>query len=377
VRSSRFSFSPGSAAEGVEERLGEHACALEPRVLSPISRSRSTPARFALARAALPAAERARLAGARGAEMEEGAELVRLKLPPPALIELARDSDVARVLAAALAAAQAPRGAARVMGIVNVTPDSFSDGGEHLASERAIAHGHALAAAGADLVDVGGESTRPGSERVPSDVQIERVLPVISALLSAGGPVLSVDTTRADVARAALAAGAAVVNDVSAGRDDPEMLATVAEHGAGIVLMHMQGTPRDMQREPRYADVVREVVAFLRARARAAWIAGVAPERIAIDPGIGFGKTLEHNLALLRALPELRSLGFPIVVGVSRKGFLGVLSGEPVPARRAHETSALVALADHLGAEIHRVHEVGPARAALSVARALVDPEVG
>jgi dihydropteroate synthase len=382
VRSSRFSFSSGSAPERVEERLGERACALEPRVRAPLPGASGTdghgaPARFVLARAGLSAVERAHLAAAPGARMEEHGELVRLAVAPQVLSELARSSEAARILASALAAAAARRGPARVMGIVNVTPDSFSDGGEHLACERALAHGRAMDAEGADLVDVGGESTRPGAERVPAALQIERVLPVVAGLSGAVRAAISVDTTSAEVARAALAAGARVVNDVSAGRDDPEMLACVAEHEAGIVLMHMQGAPRDMQDEPHYADVVREVVAFLRARARAAVNAGVAAERIAVDPGIGFGKTLAHNLALLRALPELRSLGFPIVLGVSRKGLLGTLTGEAVPARRGHATAALVALADGLGADVHRVHEVGAARAALSVARALVDPEEG
>jgi dihydropteroate synthase len=257
------------------------------------------------------------------------------------------------------------------MGIVNVTPDSFSDGGEHLDPARAIEHGLRLIEEGAELLDVGGESTRPGAEPVPAELELERVLPVISALAQDGRAVLSIDTTKSEVARAALDAGAALVNDVSAGRDDPRLLALVAERGAGLILMHMQGTPRTMQERPRYADVVREVAQALRASATAAWRAGIETARIALDPGLGFGKLLEHNLDLMRALPELRSLGFSLGLGASRKSFLGRLSDEPNPARRGSETLAAVALGAYLGAEIHRVHEVAPARAALRVAEAL------
>jgi dihydropteroate synthase len=257
------------------------------------------------------------------------------------------------------------------MGILNVTPDSFSDGGETLDAERALARGLALLDEGCELLDVGGESTRPGAERVPAERECERVVPVLTALARAGRGVLSIDTSKASVARAALAAGAEVVNDVSAGLRDPELFALVAERGAGLVLMHMRGEPRDMQRAPRYDDVVREVTAHLRARARAAWQAGVDPARIALDPGIGFGKLLEHNLELMRALPELRSLGFPLCVGVSRKSLLGRLSGQADARARGSETCAAVALAAYLGAEIHRVHEVAAARAALSVAQGL------
>ncbi|MSR61406.1 MAG: dihydropteroate synthase [Planctomycetes bacterium] len=262
------------------------------------------------------------------------------------------------------------------MGIVNVTPDSFSDGGQQLDPARAIAHGRELLAQGADWLDVGGESTRPGAQAVAAEVECERVVPVVAALAAAGAGV-SIDTTKARVARAALEQGAQVVNDVSAGRFDPELLALVAERGAGLILMHMQGTPQDMQRAPHYADVVDEVARHLRARARAAWLAGISPARIALDPGFGFGKDLEHNLALMRALPELRSLGFPLCLGVSRKSFLGRLSGEREPARRGSETLAMLVLGAELGAELHRVHEVAPARAALSVVQALVDRGAG
>ncbi|MEQ1894415.1 MAG: dihydropteroate synthase, partial [Planctomycetota bacterium] len=219
------------------------------------------------------------------------------------------------------------------------------------------------------MLDIGGESTRPGAEPVALEDELARVLPVVEALAPRGA--LSIDTTKARVAAAALAAGARVVNDVSAARLEPEILALVAAHGAGLILMHMRGTPRDMQREPHYDDVVREVTAHLRARAAAAWQAGVALERIALDPGLGFGKDLNHNLALLRALPELTSLGFPLVVGLSRKRFLGALTGEERPERREHATTAGVALAHARGAAWHRVHDVCAARAALAVAAAL------
>jgi dihydropteroate synthase len=263
------------------------------------------------------------------------------------------------------------------MGILNVTPDSFSDGGAFLDPDRAVARGRAMLAEGADLLDVGGESSRPGSQPISAALEIERVLPVIAALARDGRTTVSVDTTKASVARAALEAGASVVNDVSAGRNDPELLSLVAERGAGLILMHMQGTPHDMQRAPRYDDVVREVVGHLRERARAAWQSGVGPERIALDPGLGFGKSLAHNLALMRALPEMRSLGFPLCLGASRKSFLGRLSGEERAERRGSETTAAVALGAFLGAEIHRVHDVGAARAALTVARALASGEGG
>jgi dihydropteroate synthase len=217
---------------------------------------------------------------------------------------------------------------------------------------------------------VGGESTRPGAEPVPAEVERERVLPVIAALREARAR-LSVDTTKAGVAQAALEAGAEAVNDVSAGRNDPAMLPLVAEHGAALILMHAQGTPRTMQTAPRYQDVVREVAAHLRERARAAWQAGVEPARIALDPGFGFGKLLEHNLELMRALPELRSLGFPLCVGLSRKSFLGRLTGLEEPRERDEATRAATALAAYLGAELHRVHTVRSVRSALAIARAL------
>lgn len=364
-------FADGGALD-VEAHLGELACALEARALG--APEASGPARLVFAAHVLERAERELLLAAGTAETEDRRThdtggLTCLAIEPAELVELARRSPAARCLLATHRAGRRPRAPARLMGILNVTPDSFSDGGEHAGPDDALAHGRLLFAEGADLVDVGGESTRPGSEPVPMEVERERVAPVIAALAGAGP--LSVDTTKAAVAAAALEAGATLVNDVSAATHDPEMLAVVASAGAGLVLMHCRGEPRDMQLAPRYDDVVREVAAHLRARARAAWRAGVDPARIALDPGIGFGKLLEHNLRLMRALSELRSLGFPLCLGVSRKSFLGRLSGQEEAGRRGPETLAAVVLADGLGAEIHRVHDVAPTRAALRVARGL------
>jgi dihydropteroate synthase len=246
-----------------------------------------------------------------------------------------------------------------VMGIVNVTPDSFADGGRYLDPRAAAAHGLRLAAAGADLLDVGGESTRPGAAYVEEAVELERVLPVVEALAAATDVPLSIDTRKAAVARAALAGGAAVVNDVSAGRDDPDLLGVVAEAKAPLVLMHMRGTPATMQDDPRYDDVVAEVEAFLQERCAAAEAAGVAPEQLAVDPGIGFGKRDEHNYALLEALPRLTRLGHPVLVGTSRKGFIGRALDLPTD-ERLEGTAATVVWAVERGARIVRVHDVAP-----------------
>ena len=246
-----------------------------------------------------------------------------------------------------------------VMGIVNVTPDSFADGGRYLDPRAAVAHGLRLAAEGADLLDVGGESTRPGAAYVEEAVELERVLPVVEALAAATDVPLSIDTRKAAVARAALAAGAAVVNDVSAGRDDPDLLGVVAEAKAPLVLMHMQGTPATMQDDPCYDDVVGEVEAFLRERCAAAEAAGVAAEQLAVDPGIGFGKRDEHNYALLDALPRLTRLGHPVLVGTSRKGFIGRALELPTE-ERLEGTAATVVWAVERGARIVRVHDVRP-----------------
>jgi len=257
----------------------------------------------------------------------------------------------------------------RIMGIVNVTPDSFSDGGEWFERAAAIDHGRRLAEEGATILDVGGESTRPYSDPVPLDEERARVVPVIEAL-GATGAQLSVDTMKLEVARDAIAAGATFVNDVTAFRHDPALAALVAEHGCDCCLMHMLGDPRTMQVDPRYDDVVSEVKAFLEERAAFAVSEGVAPERIALDPGIGFGKTVEHNLELLRRLDEIVALGFPVLVGTSRKGFLGRLAGREDPHDRVAATVATNVLALERGATLFRVHDVAATADALTVAAA-------
>jgi dihydropteroate synthase len=262
--------------------------------------------------------------------------------------------------------------APRVMGVVNVTPDSFSDGGRYLGAAAAIAHGGELEREGADILDIGGESTRPGAEPVGPEEELRRVVPVLEGLRAAGcGAQLSVDTTKAVVARAAIAAGATLVNDVTALRGDPAMASLVAETGVELCLMHMLGTPRTMQDDPRYDDVVAEVKAFLEARMDAAVRAGIAEERLLLDPGIGFGKTVAHNLELLRRLDEIVALGRPVVIGTSRKGFLGRLTGREV-GDRLPATIATNVLAFERGAQVFRVHDVAPLRDALLVAAATV-----
>ena len=245
-----------------------------------------------------------------------------------------------------------------VFGVVNVTPDSFSDGGDHATAEAALEFAKRLAADGADALDVGGESTRPGAKPVPADVEAARVVPVVRGLRAAGIALpVSVDTRKASVAYAALEAGATLVNDVSAGTADPAMLATAARHGAGIVLMHMRGDPETMQQAPVYRDVVEEVLAYLVARAEAARAAGVPPERIWIDPGIGFGKTFAHNEALMAALERFAATGLPVLVGASRKGFLGGITGRP-PKERLAASLACAARAFEARAAGVRVHDV-------------------
>jgi dihydropteroate synthase len=264
------------------------------------------------------------------------------------------------------------RGRPLVMGVLNVTPDSFSDGGRFDSSDRGVARGMEMIAEGADLLDVGGESTRPGSLPVPEDVQIERVVPVIAALRKQAAAVtLSVDTTRAAVAEAALDAGADVVNDVSAGRDDPGLLPLVARRGAAVILMHMRGTPATMQDDPRYEDVTREVGEFLRHRTSAATAARVDERRVLLDPGIGFGKNADHNLELLRRLADLSGLGRPLVVGTSRKGFIGKVTGVADPSQRLFGTAATVAWAVANGAGVVRVHDVGPMSQVARMVRAI------
>ncbi len=259
-----------------------------------------------------------------------------------------------------------------IVGVLNVTPDSFSDGGLHLRREEAIAHARQLIADGADWIDIGGESTRPGSLPVPEQEQIDRVIPVIEALQDEP-VILSIDTTQSAVARAALAAGAGIINDISAGTDDPEMPAAMAE-ARGVVLMHMLGRPRTMQADPRYADVVAEVESYLLARAAAIGEAGVGRQRILLDPGIGFGKTARHNLLLLKALPRLASHGFPILLGTSRKRFIGTITGEPEPARRVFGTAATVAWGVANGAAAVRVHDVREMRQVVEMVQAIRFP---
>lgn len=262
-----------------------------------------------------------------------------------------------------------------LMGVVNVTPDSFSDGGQFLTPEAAIAHGRRLLREGADLLDIGGESTRPHATPVSLEVELQRVLPVVAGLTKAGA-VVSIDTTKGVVAEPSLAAGAAVVNDISGG-SDPALLEAVARHRSGLVLMHMQGTPQTMQDDPTYSDVVAEVGDFLGQRARMAMHIGVASERICIDPGIGFGKLQAHNLALLAGLPQLRRLGFPIMVGTSRKAFLGRITGESEPARRDLASAVSVAMLWGKGVDVFRVHNVAACREALLVAMAIVPLKEG
>jgi dihydropteroate synthase len=242
------------------------------------------------------------------------------------------------------------------MGVVNVTPDSFSDGGAFLDPRAAIAHGLRLVDEGADLLDVGGESTRPGSDPVPASAERDRVEPVIAGLVERVDVPVSVDTRRAAVASAALDAGASIVNDVSAGAD-PHMLGLVADRGAGLVLMHMKGEPKTMQDHPVYEDVVAEVRGFLLERRAAAEAAGIAPEQVALDPGIGFGKTLDHNLELLRDLGSLRVPGAPLVVGPSRKRFIGTLTDTEADDR-VEGTAGAVAWCAAQGADVVRVHDV-------------------
>jgi dihydropteroate synthase len=261
-----------------------------------------------------------------------------------------------------------------VMGILNVTPDSFSDGGKSLKLSDAIADGRRMAKAGADIIDVGGESTRPGAEPVSLKVESERVIPVIEGLSKSVNVPISIDTRHAKVARAALDAGASIINDVSA-FGDPAMARLAAQKGCPVVLMHMRGEPHTMQDDPRYGDVVEDVARFLAERSSYAASKGVRADRIIIDPGIGFGKTAEHNLELLRRLGELRSLGYPLLVGPSRKAFIGKVLGLPVD-ERLEGTLAAVALAVANGADAVRVHDVAEARRAAMMAWAAREGKV-
>ncbi|MCH8332312.1 dihydropteroate synthase [Candidatus Sumerlaeota bacterium] len=264
-----------------------------------------------------------------------------------------------------------------IMGILNVTPDSFSDGGRFLDAGTAVAHGEAMAAQGADIVDVGGESTRPGSGSVDAEEEIRRVVPVIEALSSRTDVAISIDTAKAEVARAALGAGAVIINDVTALGGDSEMAGVAASSGAGLVLMHMQGKPRTMQAAPHYDDVVGEIIQFLRDRETQALEQGILRDQIALDPGIGFGKTVEHNLEIFRRLADFRCLGRPLLVGASKKTFLRRLLGdgrqdEDVNSQSvAGATAASVAVSVLRGASIVRVHDVQAMRPLVRIAEAM------
>jgi len=304
------------------------------------------------------------------------------------LAETARQADgmrpLAEALERALAVDTAPEplvlGGRRIIwgertylvGVVNVTPDSFSDGGLHATPDAAVARGLELAQAGADVLDIGGESTRPGASAISSDEELARVLPVIERLRARVDVPLSIDTSKSAVARAALAAGATLVNDVTAFGQDPELAPVTAAAGAAACLMHMRGTPRTMQADPRYDDVVAEVLEHLGHAIGLAAAAGIPRARVLVDPGIGFGKTAAHNLFLLRHLRELRLLGCPVLVGTSRKSFVGALTGQKAPERRLFGTlGSVAAVAASGGADLVRVHDVGEARDALAVVDAI------
>ena len=260
----------------------------------------------------------------------------------------------------------------RIMGIINVTPDSFSDGGEAWLLEDAVTRGHAMIAAGADMLDIGGESTRPGANPVDEKEEIARVVPVIRAL-AADGVLVSIDTRHAEVMRASITAGARIVNDVTALTGDDGSLAVVADAGVDVILMHMQGEPRTMQVQPSYKDVVKEVHSYLVSRVSACNSAGVPKERIAVDPGIGFGKALQHNLALIAHIDTLQSLGTAVVLGASRKQFIGQISDAEEGADRVMGSVASVLAARARGAQIFRVHDVIETRQALSVWEAITN----
>ena len=259
-----------------------------------------------------------------------------------------------------------------IMGVLNVTPDSFSDGGEFFGTDAAVERGIQIASEGADLIDIGGESTRPGADPVSAEKELDRVIPVIERLHTKIDTPVSIDTSKSEVASAALDAGASIINDVTAGRADEKMLPLAAERKAAVVLMHMQGEPRTMQKNPRYGDVVREVADFFRQQYSRALECGVDPMSIAFDPGIGFGKTLEHNLALLRNLERLRVSDRPLVIGVSRKSFLGKLIGSNEMSERLAPTIALTAILRERGADVFRVHDVKESIAALRITETML-----
>lgn len=255
-----------------------------------------------------------------------------------------------------------------IMGILNITPDSFSDGGNYFDLAQAVVRGLKIADEGADIIDIGGESTRPGAAVVDEAEELRRVVPIIRTLAERTNCAISVDTTKASVARAALKAGAHIINDISAATKDEAMLATVVEFQAGVVLMHCQGTPETMQQDPQYTDVVAEVRDFLSSRVDALVEAGLPRENIAVDPGFGFGKTLEHNLTLLRQLDQFTRLGRPLLVGLSRKSMLGTLTGQKRPEQRVNAGLAAVAAAILRGARLVRTHDVAATRDAARIA---------
>jgi len=259
-----------------------------------------------------------------------------------------------------------------IMGVLNVTPDSFSDGGKFFAAEKAIEHGLKMAAGGADIVDVGGESTRPGAEPIAADEELRRVIPVIEKLRTKIDVPISIDTSKTEVALAAIQAGASIVNDVTGGRGDEGMLPLIAETKSALIIMHMQGTPRTMQKQPRYNEVVSEVADFFRQQYACAIGCNIDPMAIAFDPGIGFGKTLDHNLELLAQLERLRAHDRPLVIGVSRKSFLGNLIESPDMDDRGAPAVALTALLRTRGADVFRVHDVKENVSALRVTEAIL-----
>jgi dihydropteroate synthase len=261
---------------------------------------------------------------------------------------------------------------AMIMGVLNVTPDSFSDGGEFFTAEKAVEQGKRIAADGAQIIDVGGESTRPGAEAVSVEEELARVIPVIQQLHGSVSAFISIDTSKAGVARAALDEGASIINDVTGGRADPQMMALAAESGAAFIIMHMQGTPRTMQAAPHYEDVVGEVTNFFRQQYERALECGIDSMAIAFDPGIGFGKTVEHNLSLLANLARLRIHDRPLVVGVSRKSSLGKMIGSGAMEDRLAPTIAFTAMLRERGANVLRVHDVKENVAALRVTEALL-----
>lgn len=340
------------------------------------SRPAEDPQRLALSflSAGLPAQERALLERQSGLELGSDPSLRGRELLVGELARLKALGDSGPALACLLAthvASQSPKRFPQVMGILNLTPDSFSDGGRYPDLSQALARAERMLEEGADLIDVGGESSRPGSEPIEAAEEIRRTEPLIRALAARCQVPISIDTTKAAVARAAIDAGASMVNDISAGRFDPAMLSLVAERDVDLVLMHLQNTPKDMQLAPTYDDAVDAVVEHLRERVRAGLLAGISLRRMAIDPGIGFGKRWNDNLQLMRSIGEMRSLGLPILVGTSRKSMLRALGGAERPEQRDPETLAAQCFALQRGAELHRVHAVQECVAALKITAAL------